>query len=333
MLRLPPFTYLAPQSIAEAVRLKAEHGADAMFVAGGSDVYAGMKRGQFEPKVLVALHGIEGLASVTGDAARGFSIGACVTLARLQEHPQIRAHFPALAKAAGLAGSPQLRQTGTIGGNVCLDTRCNYYNQTFEWRKAIAFCMKKDGDICRVAPGSAKCVAVSSSDTAPVLCSLGAQVRLVGPLGERKIPIQDLYRDDGMYYLTKQPDEILTHIDLPPPDGLRCAYWKLRRRGSFDFSVLGVAVALRSEGETVREARIVLGGVGSQPRAATAAADLLVGRRLTPEVIDAAAEAAAKLAKPLDNTDLTMWYRKRMARVYIARALRELAGLPMAPAG
>src|SRR3972149_494790 len=218
MLRLPPFTYLAPQSIAEAVRLKAEHGADAMFVAGGSDVYAGMKRGQFEPKVLVALHGIEGLASVTGDAARGFSIGACVTLARLQEHPQIRAHFPALAKAAGLAGSPQLRQTGTIGGNVCLDTRCNYYNQTFEWRKAIAFCMKKDGDICRG---------------------------------------------------------------------------------------------------------------GSRPRAAPAAAALLVGRRLTPEVIDAAAEAAAKLAKPLDNTDMAHIYRKKVARVYAKRALEEIAGLPI----
>jgi len=217
---------------------------------------------------------------------------------------------------------------GTLGGNVCVDTRCNYYNQSYQWRKAVNFCMKKDGDICLVAPGSSKCWAVSSSDTAPVLWSLGATVRLVGPAGERVIPISALYRDDGIQYLSKQPGEILTDIMVPVTEGLRSIYLKLRRRGSFDFPVLGVAVALGMEGDVVRQARIVLGAVASLPREAAEAGRLLQGQRLTPELIDRAAEAAAKPSKPLDNTDLTHPYRKKMTRVFVARALRRLAGLP-----
>src|SRR5262249_14272342 len=162
-----------------------------------------------------------------------------------------------LATAAGLVSTPQLRNMGTLGGNVCVDTRCNYYNQSYQWRKAVNFCMKKDGEICLVAPASPRCWAVSSSDTAPVLWSLGATVTLLGPSGERNIPMSALYRDDGIEYLAKRPDELLTEIALPPADGLRTAYLKLRRRGSFDFPVLGVAVALRMDGEIVRQARIV----------------------------------------------------------------------------
>ena len=143
---------------------------------------------------------------------------------------------------------------GTLGGNVCVDTRCNYYNQSHQWRKAVNFCMKKDGEICLVAPGSSRCWAVSSSDTAPVLWSLGATARLVGPTGERTIPIHALYRDDGIEYLAKRPDEVLTDIMLPAADGVRSAYLKLRRRGAFDFPVLGVAVALRMEGDRVATA-------------------------------------------------------------------------------
>jgi len=189
--------------------------------------------------------------------------------------------------------------------------------------------MKKDGDICLVAPGSPRCVAVSSSDTAPVLWSLGASVRLVGPGGERVIPLSTLYRDDGIAYLAKAPEEVVAEIALPPVDGLRATYWKLRRRGSFDFPVLGVAVALRMEGAVCREGRIVLGAVASQPREAVEAGRLLAGERLTPELIERVAEVAARPSKPLDNTDLVYYYRKRMTRVYVARALRELAGLPV----
>jgi 4-hydroxybenzoyl-CoA reductase subunit beta len=216
---------------------------------------------------------------------------------------------------------------GTVGGNVCVDTRCNYYNQTYEWRKAIGFCMKKDGDICLVAPGSPRCWAVSSSDTAPALWSLGAGVRLVGPRGERTMPISALFQDDGIAYLAKRPDEIVAEILLPPTDGWRSTYLKLRRRGSFDFPILGVAAAVRLDGDVVGEARIVLGAVASTPREATRAAAALVGRRLTTETIEAAAELAAGPAKPLDNTDLTHPYRKKVTRVYVARALARLAGL------
>jgi 4-hydroxybenzoyl-CoA reductase subunit beta len=217
---------------------------------------------------------------------------------------------------------------GTLGGNVCVDTRCNYYNQSYQWRKAVDFCMKKDGLICLVAPGSPRCWAVSSSDTAPALWSLGASVRLAGPAGERTIPLSALYQDDGIQYLTKQPGDIVTEIVLPPSDGARSIYLKLRRRGSFDFPVLGVAATLHMDGPTVRQARIVLGAVASLPRESVEAGRLLVGERLTPEVIDRAADAAYRPAKPLDNTDLTHPYRKKMVRVYVARALRRLAGLP-----
>ena len=328
MMRLPPFTYLAPVSAADAVKLMADHGGDAMLVAGGTDLYPNMKRRQFEPRVLVGLRGIKELVGVRGTAAAGLVIGAGTTLTATSRHAEIARHYRALATAAGLVSTPQLRNVGTLGGNVCVDTRCNYYNQSYQWRKAVNFCMKKDGEICLVAPGSPRCWAVSSSDTAPVLWSLGASVRLLGPAGERVIPISALYRDDGIEYLSKRPDELLTEIVLPPADGIRSAYLKLRRRGSFDFPVLGVAVALRMDGERVREARIVLGAVASWPREAVEAGRLLAGQRLTSELIDEVAARAAGPSRPLDNTDLTHPYRKKMTRVFVRRALRGLAGLP-----
>ena len=328
MMRLPPFTYLAPVSVTDATKLMADHGADAMLVAGGTDLYPNMKRRQFEPKVLVGLRGVRELVGVRGSARSGLSIGSGTTLTAVSRHADVARHYPALATAAGVVSTPQLRNMGTLGGNVCVDTRCNYYNQSYQWRKAVNFCMKKDGDICLVAPGSPRCWAVSSSDTAPVLWSLGAMVRLVGSAGERVIPISALYRDDGIQYLSKQPEEILTDIMVPVAEELRSIYLKLRRRGSFDFPILGVAVTLGMEGDVVRQARIVLGAVASLPREAAEAGRLLQGQRLTPELIDRAAEAAARPSKPLDNTDLTHPYRKKMTRVFVARALRRLARLP-----
>ena len=333
MMRLPPFAYLAPVSVADAVKLLAEHGPEAMLVAGGTDLYPNMKRRQFEPAVLVGLRGVRELTGVRGSAGAGLSIGAGTTLTAVSRHAEIAAAYPALATAAGVVSTPQLRNAGTLGGNLCVDSRCNYYNQSYAWRQAVGFCMKKDGDICLVAPASPRCWAVSSSDTAPALWSLGASVRLVGPAGERVIPIPELYQDDGMRPLTRRPDEVLTDIMLPPADGLRSDYLKLRRRGSFDFPILGVAVTLAMDGGTVRRARIVLGAVASQPREAVEAARLLRGERLSAELIDRVAEAAARPAKPLDNTDLTHPYRKKMTRVFVRRALRRLAGLPAGPDG
>jgi 4-hydroxybenzoyl-CoA reductase subunit beta len=308
----------------------AEHGPKAMLVAGGTDLYPNMKRRQFEPQVLVGLGGIAALRGIGGRPGDGLTIGPTTTLTAVSRHADVLRHYEALATAAGLVSSPQLRNMGTIGGNVCVDTRCNYYNQSYQWRKAIGFCMKKDGDICLVAPGSSRCWAVSSSDTAPVLWSLGARVRLVGPAGERTIPLSALYQDDGIEYLTKRSDEVLAEILLPPADGWRTAYFKLRRRGSFDFPVLGVAVALRMESAVVREARIVLGAVASLPREARPAAEALVGERLSPELITRVADLAAGPAKPLDNTDYAHYYRKKMTRVFVTRALRQLAGLETA---
>jgi 4-hydroxybenzoyl-CoA reductase subunit beta len=329
MLRLPPFSYLAPRTLSEAVRMLADHDpAETMLVAGGTDLYPNMKRRQFEPRHLVGLQHIREIQALTGDPQHGLSMGGGMTLTQISQHPIVGAAYPALATAAGLVSTPQLRNMGTIGGNLCVDTRCNYYNQTYWWRQAIGFCTKKDGDTCWVAPGSTRCWAVSSSDTAPVMIALDAQVRLVSPQGERVIPVHDLYRDDGIRYLGKHQDEILTHILLPPADGWRMHYFKLRRREAFDFPILGIAVALRlADDGTCTDARLVLGAVASTPLVASEASTRLIGQRLTPEVIEAAAEMACKPAKPLDNTDLLLSYRKKMVRVHVARTLRHLAAV------
>ncbi|MDR7482602.1 MAG: FAD binding domain-containing protein [Armatimonadota bacterium] len=328
MMRLPPFAYLAPRTLDDAVRLLADHGPDAMPVAGGTDLYPNMKRRQCQPKVLVGLRGLRDLQGVAPDAG-GLRVGAGVVLRRFLEHPAVVQRYPILARAAATISNPQIRCMGTVGGNLLVDTRCNYYNMPYWWRRAINFCMKKDGDVCWVAPGGHRCWAVSSSDLAPVMVALDARVRLVGAGGERTVAAADLYRDDGIAYLAKAPDEVLVEALVPPADGLRATYWKLRRRGAIDFPILGVAAAVRLEPDgTCGHARVVLGAVASQPLRSPAAERLLLGQRLTPEVIDAAAEAAWKPSKPLDNTDLTLGYRKAMVRVYVRRALRELAGLP-----
>ncbi len=325
MLRLPPFRYLAPRSLEEAAQMLAQEGEQAMLVAGGTDLFPNMKRRQFTPQVLIGLRNIAALKSISGSPEQGFRIGAGVTLTRLAEHPALLVYYPALATAAGSVSTPQLRNVGTIGGNLLLDTRCNYYNQTEFWRQSIGYCMKKDGDICLVAPGSPRCWAISSADTAPVLVSLDAQVRLVSVHGERVLPVRELFRDDGIDPYTRATDEILSEIILPSADGWRSVYLKLRRRGSFDFPILGVAVALRTADDgTVADARITLGAVASHPVEASEAAALLIGQRLTPEIVAEVATVAARRAKPLDNADLTINYRKQVTTVYIRRALSQL---------
>lgn len=323
MLGLPPFTYLAPRSIDEAVQLRAQYGSDGMFVAGGTDVLPNMKRRQVTPNVLIGLNGITELRGISN--GEGVTLRAGTTLHQVAISPVLQSQYPALAAAAKLVATPQLRAMGTLGGNLCLDTRCNFYDQEFWWRNALGFCLKKDGDTCAVAPGSPRCWAVSSTDCAPVVIALNGRVRLVSARGERVIAANDLYRDDGILYLGKAREELVTEILLPPADGTKSMYLKLRRRDAFDFPILGVAAALRfaSNGE-IEYARIVLGGVGSQPLECVESARVLLGQKLSREAIDAAAEAAWKPARPLDNTDSTHSYRKKMTRVYVARALATL---------
>ena len=326
MMRLPRFTYLEPRSIDEAVRLRADAGPDAMFVAGGTDLYPNMKRRQQTPATVVALSAIPALRTIEGSADTGLTLGAGVTLTQMAEHPVIRTHWPAVAHAAGVISTPLLRNMGTIGGNLLLDTRCNYYDQTFEWRKAIDFCMKRDGQICWVAPSSPRCWAVQSSDGVPIAVALGAEVTLASPTGVRRVPAASLYRNDGIDYLTKQPGELLVSYHLPPVNGWRASYVKLRRRDAFDFPVLGVAarVDFAPDG-TVRDARVVLGAVASWPQDIPEAAAAIIGSRLEPEAMAAAADAAFRPAKPMDNTDFTLSWRKEMVRVHVARALEAIA--------
>ena len=321
MLRLPRLKYLRPATAREASAMVGELGERAMLVAGGTDLFPNLKRRQFEPEVLVQVPRLPGVRRENGH----FALGATVTLAEAATDSALRAALPGFAEAAGLVSSPPLRNAGTVGGNLCVDTRCNYYNQTFEWRKSIGYCMKKDGDICLVAPSSPRCWAVSSSDTAPVALVLGATVELAGPDGERFIPVAALYRDDGIEYLSKLPHEVLTVIHLPVATGIRTAYIKLRRRGSIDFPIAGAAVALLLDGDVVVSCRIALCAVASHPLEVPAAGDFLAGKRLDAESIAAAAELAAKPAKPLDNTDLTHFWRKKMVRVVVEQALSAAA--------
>jgi 4-hydroxybenzoyl-CoA reductase subunit beta len=324
MMRLPYFRYHAPTSVREAVERLAASPGDSMVVAGGTDLLPNMKRRQQCPSVLIGLRRIEELKRMSnGD---GLTIGAGVTLTTLLRHQQLRETHPGLWQAASHISTPHLRNMGTVGGNLCLDTRCNYYDQNYEWRKAIHFCMKKDGEICWVAPSSPRCWAVQSSDCAPVMVAIGAKVKLVSSSGERVISAAELYNDDGIRHLNKRPDELLSEIYLPPVNGWRATYWKLRRRGSFDFPVLGVATSLKFSADgTVEDSKIILGGVGSHPVEAVAAQKIIAGKKLTEDVIREAAQAAYQPAKPLDNTDFAMTWRKEMARFYVSSTLRELA--------
>jgi 4-hydroxybenzoyl-CoA reductase subunit beta len=231
-----------------------------------------------------------------------------------------------VAHAAKTISTPLLRNMGTIGGNLLLDTRCNYYDQNYEWRKGINFCLKKDGDVCWVAPGSSKCWAVQSSDLVPVMVAIGAKLRFVSTLGERVIDAAGLYNDDGIDYLRKRSDELLVDIHLPPTNGWRASYQKLRRRGAFDFPVLGVAAWIKTNADVVTDARIVLGGIAPSPIEIKEAEHALIGQPFDEERIQAAAEAAYIKARPLDNTDFVMNWRKQMARQYTIKALQQLKG-------
>jgi 4-hydroxybenzoyl-CoA reductase subunit beta len=326
MMRLPLFEFRTPRTLEEAVRILDGQGSGTMPLAGGTDLLPNMKRRHQVPKTLLSLRLLEGLRQVQRSDS-GSRLGACLTLTEIADDPRLRNGMSALSQAAALVATPHIRNMATLGGNLCLDTRCNYYDQNYEWRKAINFCLKKDGTTCWVAPGSSKCVAVSSTDTAPALIALGARVRLVSRSGEREVSLADLYNNDGIHYIKRRPDEILTDVLLDSLHGWRSTYWKLRRRGSFDFPVLSVAAAARLSSQgAVEDARIVIGSAASRPLIAADAAKSMLGRPLNQETIAEAAALAARIAKPLDNTDFDMTWRKRVTAEFVTYALRELRG-------
>ncbi len=346
MLRLPPFRYSTPDSLDEVLRIldgegPPANGGGARVVAGGTDLWPNMKRRHQKAEHVVSLMRVPDLSGITnGD---GLTIGGTALLSDVAAHEKVLADYPGLATAVRSISSPPLRQMATLGGNLLVDTRCTYYNQTEEWRRSIDYCMKEEGQICWVAPSSPRCWAHSASDSAPMLAALGAEVTLVSTQvstrSERRIPVADLYRNDGIEYLGLAPGEILTAVHLPKSAAApqcRSSFWKLRRRGSIDFAVLSVAVAAwfdgngvdgnPADGGTARDVHLFLGAVASQPLHVPAASEILSGNTFDEDRIAAVAQEARKLATPMDNTDFLAQWRGKVVESYVTAALREVAG-------
>ena len=335
MLRLPRFELIEARSYVDAASLLRAHGAGeldptrgtpslrVMTVAGGTDLFPNMKRRQFTPDVLISLQRVDGATALGVDGA--LQLGAGVTLATLATHPAVVEQWTALALGAAAVSTPQLRNAGTIGGNLCLDTRCNWYDQSLFWRTAEGFCMKTHPEVvCRVAPSSPRCLAVASADTVPALLALGATVRIEGAGGGRDVAVADLYREDGIAFLGIGRDEVLASVTVPAAKGWSSTYQKLRDRGSFDFPIVGIAAAVRFDGGVVAEARVAITAVSSRATLVEGAATALVGSRLDDAAITAAADAVHKAARPMDNTAGTISQRKRTARVFAERAIASL---------
>lgn len=324
MIRLPPFRFFNPGTLTEATRLFAEH-ERAVVVSGGTDLYPNMKRLQVSPPSLISLRGVRELKTIQAGADGSIHLGAGMTLTQIERHALVRERVPSLVEAIPLVSTLPLRNMGTLGGNLCLDTRCHFINQTPFWRQAVGSCLKDVGDVCRVAPGGSRCWAIASADLPPLLIALGARIRLVSERGEREIPLSELYRDDGIHYLNKMQDEILTRVILPRNENVRAGYLKLRRRGAFDFPSLGVGAALQFNADGVCEsARVVLGAVTSKPLEMPQAQGL-VGEKLSAPLIAGVAEAIALQARPLQLADYTYAFRKQMVAVYTSKLLNRLA--------
>jgi 4-hydroxybenzoyl-CoA reductase subunit beta len=303
---------------------------DVRLVAGGTDLWPNMKRRHQKAETVISLMSIPGLDKIDS-AGSDIHIGGTAILSNIIRDDRIRERLPAFAQALASISSPPLRNMGTIGGNLCVDTRCTYYNQTEEWRRSIDYCLKEEGTICWVATKSPRCWAHTASDSAPILCALDARVKLVSATDEREIPLADMYVDDGIDYLSKQPDEILTEVIVPGgSDSSKCrsAFWKLRRRGSIDFATMSVAAAVWMDDDVVTKASMYLGAVGSSPLPVAEMSTLLVGNKMSEEAINDIARAAHKFAQPMDNTDFAASWRGKMTEQYAVAALREIAGLP-----
>jgi 4-hydroxybenzoyl-CoA reductase subunit beta len=321
MATLHEFVLQYPRNLADAAALLAAP--DALALAGGTDLVTNLRRGLERPATLVDLGALPGLGDITTNDGT-LTLGACVTLAKLSRDPRVETQFPALCAAARSVAGPGHRSTATVGGNLCLDTRCVFYNQSEWWRRANRYCLKRGGDTCHVAPQGDHCHASFSGDLAPVLLVLGAELDIACAAGTRRMQLAGLYREDGAAHLTLARGEFVAAIRIPAPHpGLRCGYRKARTRGAIDFPLAGVAAALELDGGRIRSLRIALTGTNSRPF-------LLEGtRELEGKAIDAASLAkldklVQKQVKPMRTTVTASNYRRQVAAVLAQRLVREL---------
>lgn len=321
-MRLPSFEHLEPRSLEEALGFLAEHKEQAKIIAGGTDLLVSMKHGLLAPKYLVNLKALRELDFV-GERDGSLRIGALTRLATLRETPAVRERFSVLAQAAEKVAAPPLQAMGTVAGNLCLDTRCFYYNQSPFWRQTRGACYKTGGDRCHVVKGGKRCLATYQGDIAPALIALGATVRVVSSGGEREIPLAELYTGRGERPLALGPDEIAAEVWVPAPiDGMSGDYQKLRLRGSMDFPLAGVAVVLGRNGAGIcNRARVALTAVGTGPLVVEEATQLLEGQQVTDGLATQAAEAAYEAARPVNNVGSDASYRRKMVRVLTRRAI------------
>lgn len=324
-MSLPRFDVIRPRTLDVALKALESYGADSQVLAGGTDLVPSLKQGLFAPRVLIDLKAIRGLDFIKYDPALGLEIGPLTRITPIADSPVVKLWFPVLHEAARTIASPLLRNMGTLGGNLCLDTRCLYYNQSGFWRESLGGCLKKDGTLCHVAPGSRLCWAAFSGDTAPALMTLDATLDLASPRGSRTVPLGDFYLNDGLARIRKEHDEIVTAVRLPASSaGWAGAYKKLRIRQSIDYPLAGVAVTMKKDVDgACLDARIALTAVNPAPKLVTAAAQLK-GRRYDPQLVDEVAHEAIRTAKPLRTSASTMEYRRHMVRVFVRRALQEL---------
>jgi 4-hydroxybenzoyl-CoA reductase subunit beta len=324
-LSLPEFRLLRPRTLPEAVELLGKH-TEAQIVAGGTDLIPSLKQRLFTPAYVLDIRRIAELRGIRSRLGRGTEIGALTTLTEIERSDLIRRDYPVLCEAAKTVASPILRNMGTLGGNICLDTRCLWYNQSLTWRTSCGFCIKKDGDLCHVAPGGSKCWAVFSGDTPPALLCLDAELEIAGPAGKRRLPLRDFYTNVGDARMKLSKDEIVTRVSLPERTaGYRGVYRKLRLRGSIDYPLAGVAVALKRCNGHVEDARVAIAAVNPAPLLVRGVEKELVGKPVTEETAGAVGELAARTAKPLTTSALTPEYRREMIRVFAKRAVLEAA--------
>jgi 4-hydroxybenzoyl-CoA reductase subunit beta len=325
-LTLPEFKLLRPRNTAEAIALLAQHAGNIRILAGGTDLLPSMQQKLFEPQYVLDIRRIAKLKGIRRQPNGAVEIGALTALTDIEHSDVLRQHYPVLPEAAKTVASPVLRNMGTIGGNICLDTRCLWYNQSLQWRKSCNFCIKKDGDLCHVAPGGTKCWAVFSGDTPAALLCLDAEIEIASTSGVRCVRLADFYTGIGDDHRRLRPDELVTRVLLPASSaGYRGAYRKLRIRGSIDYPLAGVAVVLKRSNEHIEDARVGLTAVNSAPVLVKGTAELLAGRRMTEEWAEAAGVLAAQTAKPLTTSALTPEYRREMIRVFTKRAVFSLA--------
>ncbi len=325
MLRLPVLDVLAPATLDEALALAGDP--HSRLVAGGTDLLPNLKHRLERPGRLISLHAVRELlrVSIEGDT---LALGAGVTLARVARDPDVRALAPMLAEAAAQVAGPQIRNQATLGGNLHLDTRCRYVNQTEFWRRSIGGCLKSDGDVCHVVPGGQKCVAAMSSDCAPALIALDARVTLASTEGRRELDLAGYYRADGIRHTAREPGEVLTEIRIPiAPGPRRTAYVKWRPRGSIDFPLVSVALSfdLEPDEATIVRARAVAGALGARPRDVRGLESVHGEQLGHPRVADSVAEAVRRQCRPLANVPYDPAYRRHLYSVLTRRAVRALA--------